>query len=93
MSDEQTDLILGKARNAIQPSASRLTFNDAAPLMEEITNERLLAAYEVLASIISVHGDQYLPLFKRLHTEIENRKKNDEYVKLAKTIHGQRLEP
>ena len=93
MNDSQADLILKKARRALQPRRLPEKFNAAAPSSDEMTDERLLSAYEALASIISVHGDQYLPLFKRLHAEIEDRKKNDDYVKMARDIHNQTIEP
>lgn len=91
MSELTEDNIEKKVKFILEPMDLSVSFN--APLFTEIdiSDERLSAAYETLASIISVHGDIYLPLFKRLHEEIELRKKNDKYKLLAKAIHERSL--
>lgn len=92
MNYEHADLILSKARKALASPCYRELFNEAVPQPQQgVTNERLQAAFDVLATIISIHGDQYLPLFKRLHSELENRKENDQYTRLARTIHEQKF--
>lgn len=41
---------------------------------KHLTDERLNEAYEIMAGIVRDLGDEYLPVFKRLHEEIEKRK-------------------
>ena len=40
----------------------------------DVTDDMLLEGYAILAGIVKLYGDQYLPIFERLHLEIENRK-------------------
>lgn len=43
-----------------------------------VTDEQVEKAYGIIARIVRDYGDQYLPIFKRLHEEREARKaKND----------------
>ena len=40
---------------------------------KDITDDMLIECYTVMAHIVKAHGDHYLPIFERLHSEIENR--------------------
>ncbi len=53
---------------------------------EEITLELLEECYYSIARIIEKYGDVYLPLFIRLHNEIEKMKDDNKMKKLALEI-------
>lgn len=90
MLDAHAERILRKARKAVTPSPLPDLFNEKAMKLDVVSDERLRAAYEALASIIAAQGDQYLPLFKRLHAEINERQENRKYATIAKEIHLRR---
>ena len=48
-----------------------------------VTNEMLDAAYIIIARIITEHGDKYLPIFKRLHEEKQQRKADADLKAIA----------
>jgi hypothetical protein len=50
---------------------------------KDITDEMLLESYTIMAHIVNPHGDSYLPIFERLHTEIEKRKTKKELLDTA----------
>ncbi len=50
---------------------------------KDITDEMLFESYTIMAHIVSAHGDNYLPIFERLHTEVENRKAKKELIDTA----------
>lgn len=87
MLDAHAERILWKARKALTPSPLPNLFNDKAMPLETVSDERLQAAYEALASIVAAQGEQYIPLFKRLHAELSERQENKEYASIAKEIH------
>jgi hypothetical protein len=39
--------------------------------IEGITEKQLLEAYRIAAEIVSRYGDAYLPVFERLHMEVQ----------------------
>lgn len=49
----------------------------------EITDEILYEYYVIVASIVRFHGEQYLPIFERLKTEIDSRSKKSELLNQA----------
>ena len=53
---------------------------------QDITDDLLQDCYVLLANIIDRHGNAYLPIFERLHVEIENREKQREMLQKARTI-------
>ena len=55
----------------------------------DITDERLLAAYRVMADIVSIHGESYLPIFERLHYEVEQLERRTGLLELARSISDQ----
>jgi len=52
----------------------------------DITLELLDEAYKASAEIVKLHGDKYLPIFIRMHKEIEQRKNNQFYKEIALQI-------
>lgn len=91
LEERHVDLILGRARKAIEPCLPHV-FNSVAPPMQgDMSDERLRAAYEILASIVATHGEIYLPLFERLHTEIQKRESHTSFVSLARSIHERKI--
>lgn len=46
-------------------------------------DEKLEKAYFIMAGIIRDHGEKYLPIFKRLHEEREERKASLDLVSIA----------
>lgn len=39
-----------------------------------VTDEELERAYRIIAKIVHDYGDKYLPIFQRIHEEVEARK-------------------
>lgn len=39
-----------------------------------VSDEDVAKAYKIMAGIVRDHGDKYLPVFQRLHDEMEARK-------------------
>ncbi len=51
-------------------------FTDAARTVlqdSDVTDEMLHDSYILMADIVRTHGEQFLPIFERLHSEIEAR--------------------
>jgi hypothetical protein len=48
-----------------------------------ITKEQLMTCYHLAAKAVSLYGDSYLPVFKRLHEEVEKTKQNEDMKSLA----------
>ena len=64
-------------------------FNTASLTHADITDDRLRDAYRKMAEIISLQGDRgeaYLPIFARLHKEIQFRESNKSLLALAKEV-------
>ena len=57
--------------------------NRVSKLEEDVTMRELYECYNKLACIIKAHGDEYLPLFERVHNEIESRKEKNRMVDIA----------
>ncbi len=53
---------------------------------DDITIELLEEAHKASAEIVKRHGDNYLPIFIRMHKEIEQRKNNQSYKEIALQI-------
>lgn len=51
-----------------------------------ITLIEIRKAYNQIAKIISMHGEKYLPLFGRLHTELIKHREKNELLDIAKNI-------
>lgn len=53
---------------------------------QDITFNDIVDAYKFMAEVVTIYGDKYLPIFERLHREIEEHKEKDELLELAKNI-------
>ena len=56
------------------------------PVTGEVDDERLEAAYIAMAEIVTTYGETYLPIFQRLHDELETRRSNKTMMNIAKEI-------
>ena len=59
----------------------------------EVSIKDLREAYHHAASILTTHGDKYLPLFERLDKEIKDRDRKEELKARAQKITEQRQKP
>lgn len=48
-----------------------------------VTDEKIEQAYVIMAQVVRNYGDKYLPLFKRIHDEREERKANQDLRNIA----------
>lgn len=53
---------------------------------EDVTLYLLKDVQKISAEIVKQHGDLYLPVFIRIHEEIEKRKNNQSYKQIALQI-------
>lgn len=51
--------------------------------MKGSIKKELEECYHIAANIVNQYGEKYLPIFKRLHAECENRKADSEMLRLA----------
>lgn len=51
-----------------------------------VSDEDVEKAYKIMATIVRNHGDKYLPVFKRLHDEMETRKAKRDLKNIALQI-------
>ena len=49
----------------------------------EITDELFEECYKTAARIVKKYGEVYLPIFERMHTERQKRKKNKNLIEQA----------
>ena len=68
-------------------------FRKAGSPNQTVSDERLSEAYKKIAQIVSEHGDAYLPIFERLHKELEERDAKKSMMSLAKSVAAPRNEP
>jgi hypothetical protein len=52
----------------------------------DLTIELLEEASVIMAKIIEIHGDHYLPIFIRIMDEIDKRKEQQAYKELAQRL-------
>lgn len=52
----------------------------------DVTDELLEECYVLVAKIVDCYGDAYLPIFERLHYELEQRRKQKDLINIAKRI-------
>lgn len=57
---------------------------------EEITTELIKECYEIIARVVAVHGDHYLPLFERFHQELNARAIKQELLDTAHKVSSSR---
>lgn len=43
----------------------------------EVPFDDLVRATKIAAKVVALYGDVYLPIFKRMHTELENAKQKE----------------
>lgn len=51
-----------------------------------VTDEAVHEAYKIMARIVRDYGEKYLPVFKRLHEEHEERKAKRDLTNIALKI-------
>jgi len=51
-----------------------------------VTDENMQSAYLIIATIVKHHGEKYLPIFKRMHEEIEVRKAQKNLLEIASQL-------
>ncbi|MFD1258576.1 hypothetical protein ACFQ3S_17350 [Mucilaginibacter terrae] len=56
--------------------------------VNQITLERIKAAYQASAKIVALYGDIYLPLFERMHQELKKAEAAVDLKTLALQIGG-----
>lgn len=54
--------------------------------VEGITVEELQASYRSAAKIVARYGDAYLPVFKRLHEEVQKLERASEIKTIALSV-------
>jgi len=42
--------------------------------------------YRIMASVVRKHGDDFLPIFERLHKEIQAREERNKLKEIANTV-------
>ncbi len=52
----------------------------------KVTYDELTKAYKYMAFIVTKYGDQYLPLFKRLHHELEKQREKNNLLETANKV-------
>lgn len=55
-------------------------------ITRNVTDEKLQSAYLIIAGIVKQHGEKYLPIFKRMHEEIEVRKAQKNLLEIASRL-------
>ena len=58
----------------------------------DVTDELLYESYVFMADIVKTYGEQFLPIFERLHSEIEIRKEKRHLLKAAIDVSKQTTE-
>lgn len=54
----------------------------------KVTDELLESAYLIIAGIVTAHGEKYLPVFKRIHEEVQERKAQKNLLSIAAELVG-----
>lgn len=54
--------------------------------IEGITVEQLYEVYHIAASVVTKYGDVYIPIFKRLHKEVQKIEEETQIKTLALKI-------
>ena len=71
---------------ALSSDFSRIMRRRKSLARSDITDEVLHESYILMANIVNLYGDIYLPIFERLHREIENSRRKRVLVKAARNI-------
>ena len=51
-----------------------------------LTDEDIFWAYKKIAKLIQLHGNAYMPIFERFHTEVEKIKKRKTMEDIVKKV-------
>ena len=81
--------VLTKLNEGFRSEQLHVEFKRVALSPSDITNERLLSAYAAMAEIVALHGEAYLPIFERLHNEVEQLERKTDLLELARSISNQ----
>lgn len=76
-----TKLYDGPHSQGIQVEFKRVSLKPS-----DVTDERLLSAYRAIAEIVAIHGEAYLPIFERPHSEVEHLERKSVLLDLARTV-------
>lgn len=63
-----------------------IPFKRRQVLYNEINVQLLEEARDILARIVKIHGDNYLPAFIRIHNELSKRKEDISFKEIALQI-------
>ena len=55
-------------------------------MIGQISDELLHQAYQAAARIVADHGPKYLPVFERMHKEVEARNSSNNLLNLAMCV-------
>jgi hypothetical protein len=89
MADWGPNDFMGKIAIRARPVKLPHVFNRSSTVgTAPVTDEQVLDAYRTMAQIVSLHGDTYLPIFIRLHAELESRKSEKSMLKIAQEVAG-----
>jgi hypothetical protein len=83
--DDFIDKIAMRPRPVELPRIFNRNSAESAP---PVTDERLEDAYRTMAEIVSLYGETYLPIFARLHEELECRKGEKSMLRIAEEVAG-----
>lgn len=61
--------------------------------VDGITIEQLREAYQIAAEVVARYGDAYLPVFNRLHQEMEKVKEMERMKSLALNVAIAKISP
>lgn len=67
-------------------STNKEVFTFIQKTASEITLDDIIDAYAVIARIVTIYGDKYLPIFERLHREIEEHKMKNKMLNIARNV-------
>lgn len=52
-------------------------------MSDDVPMEKLEEGYRIMAGIVRTQGEKYLPIFKRLHDEVMQRRAKQELLNVA----------
>ena len=78
-----------------QPEFLRATIADNVKIpklgKEDIIADDIAEAYELLAKVVTTHGEKYLPIFERIYSELQKNEAKDKLMEIAKSISQEEL--
>lgn len=84
-SDWAIDDYIDKLRPQPREYLSRSFAKSSSPELrdKDVSDQMLQDCYVVMADIVNRYGEEYLPIFQRLHEEIESRRMTKELLDAA----------